>query len=470
MISAVRKACMQAALRKVSSSAKRARAAAACTVLLTLAAAPSVAHALPPTLTIASPVGGLVTNNPTPTFSGETSAAYEPGVNPVKLNIYRGSKPEGELASSPPTEQPKFGTVWSATVEVPLEPGTYTARAEQIEGIETGFSNTVTFTVYTERPRVKITYPANDSSATGESQLLTGSAGTAPRDNRSVTVELFAGATIAPAALATLEVPVSGASWSAVFAPLRPGTYTAEAIQGDEAGNTGTSIVTFMLLAPPAQSITPPVASFSWFPPAPVVGQTVVLVSGSTDATSPLRAFEWDLAGGGPFQPGGQVLSTSFASPGNHVVRLRVTDAAGASNVATETLPVGLPPLKPMQPFPIVRIAGVQTAAGVRLSLLSVQAPVGARVTVACKGRACRMKPQSRLAIASRRNKHASSVVLAFVQFERSFRAGTTLEVRVSAPGEIGKYTLFAIHRHSLPTRVDECLAALAPNPVACST
>jgi len=201
-----------------------------------------------------------------------------------------------------------------------------------------------------------------------------------------------------------------------------------------------------------------------------VVGQTVVLVSGSTDSASPITAFSWDLAGTGAFDVSGPEASTSFATAGKHVVRLRVTDARGASSVATGTIPVGLAPLRPMLPFPIVRIAGVQTPAGVRLSLVSVQAPVGARVTVTCRGRGCRMKPQSRLATTSARDRHASSVVLAFRRFERSFRAGVTLEVRVSAPAEIGKYTLFAIHRHALPTRTDECLSALDPKPIACST
>jgi hypothetical protein len=123
-----------------------------------------------------------------------------------------------------------------------------------------------------------------------------------------------------------------------------------------------------------------------------------------------------------------------------------------------------------MLPFPIVRIAGVQTASGVKLSLLNVQAPVGVRVTVTCRGRGCRMRGQSRVASASKHARHASSVVLAFRRFERSFGAGTTLEVRVSAAGELGKYTLFAIHRRSLPTRVDACLSALDPKPVACSS
>jgi len=99
-----------------------------------------------------------------------------------------------------------------------------------------------------------------------------------------------------------------------------------------------------------------------------------------------------------------------------------------------------------------------------------VLAPVGARVTVTCRGRGCTMKPQSRVAITSARNRHASLVALTFRRFERSFRAGVTLEVRIFASGKIGKYTLFAIHHHALPTRVDSCLSALNPKPIACAT
>jgi hypothetical protein len=437
--------------------------------LVVLAAAPA-ANALPPTVTITSPKDGLLTHDQTPPFSG-TSAEYEPEINPVKLNIYRGSTPEGERVTAVPTEQPPFGIAWSAVVAPALEPGTYTARAEQSEGGETGVSNPVTFTVYTLKPHVTITYPANGSSASGESQLVTGSAGTAQRDDPEVEVELFAGSTVVQPPLATLIVPISGGSWSAVFGALSPGTYTAEALQHDQAGNVGTSApVTFTLTAPPPPPSRLPVASFAWFPTAPVTGQAVVLVSSSTDSASPLTSFGWDLVGNGPFNAAGPVLTTSFATAGNHVVRLRVADGTGASGTVAETIPVGLPPLRPMLPFPIVRIAGVQTASGVKLSLLNVQAPVGVRVTVTCRGRGCRMRGQSRVASTSKHARHASSVVLAFRRFERSFGAGTTLEVRVSAAGELGKYTLFAIHRRSLPTRVDACLSALDPKPVACSS
>ena len=45
-----------------------------------------------------------------------------------------------------------------------------------------------------------------------------------------------------------------------------------------------------------------------------------------------------------------------------------------------------------MRPFPIVRITSSDTASGVIVHLLRVQAVAGAQVTVTCKGRGCPIK------------------------------------------------------------------------------
>ena len=108
---------------------------------------------------------------------------------------------------------------------------------------------------------------------------------------------------------------VSG-RWAAAFAGLAAGTYTIRALQADDAGNVGVSASATLTLSAPVTSAPPrpaPTASFTWFPPAPHVGERVSLVSNSGDPGSPLTSYGWDLAGNGPFQPGGQVLSTAFA-------------------------------------------------------------------------------------------------------------------------------------------------------------
>jgi hypothetical protein len=207
-------------------------------------------------------------------------------------------------------------------------------------------------------------------------------------------------------------------------------------------------------------------ASFAWFPTSPHAGEQVSLVSSSTDATGAITAFAWDVAGNGPFTAGGPVMSTLFSAAGSHVVRLRVTDANGRSSVVAETIAVTAPREILMAPFPIVRIVGFDTSFGVQLSLLSAQAPVGARITLVCRGHGCPVKREVRV-LASSRSK-AKVGLLVFRRFERSLPAGIVLQIRIWKPGQIGKYTSFTIRRRKLPLRVDTCLDPGSSKPIAC--
>ena len=159
------------------------------------------------------------------------------------------------------------------------------------------------------------------------------------------------------------------------------------------------------------------------------------------------------------------MLATSFSTPGGHVVQLRVTNVYGLSSLATATINVVTPRVLLMQPFPVVRIAGTETASGVKLRLLMVQQmPAGVKITVKCRGRGCPAKTPRRVVVSSKRG--AASVE--FRGFERFLRFGVTLQVLVSNPGEIGKYTRFAIRRGKLPERVDMCLDPTGVKPMVC--
>jgi Bacterial Ig-like domain/Immunoglobulin I-set domain len=221
---------------------------------------------------------------------------------------------------------------------------------------------------------------------------------------------------------------------------------------------------------PPTPAATPPAAAFTWLPAKPTTGQSVVLVSSSTDADSPLTAFAWDVTGSGTFAAGGPAITTSFSTPGNHVVRLKVIDGDGLTSVATETIPVSVTPLVLMQPFPVVRIAGSENSSGVKISLLTVQAPVGTRVSVTCGGSHCPSRSENRVVVSSRKNSRAGGVLLSFGKFERSLQVGVVLEIRVSKPGEIGKYTSFRIRPNKAPARVDACVGPTNPKPIPCPT
>jgi hypothetical protein len=417
------------------------------------------------------------TSNATPSFSGAVDTT-KGVVDSVTLRIFRGSS---TAESAEEAEQPVVvsgdGSTWSTGATAHLADGTYTAQAEQDNLAGTpGFSGHTTFTVDTLAPHPTLSAPGESTGL----ETVSGAAGIAPGDRKQVTAELFQGPPGEPGQAyetITVNAKAEGAEgvWSATFAGLASGEYSVLARQSDEGGNTGSSAPqSFTVLAPagaptaPSAAPSPPIASFTWVPTNPAVGQSVSLASNSTGVSSPLSGFGWDL-GGGQFTAGGPLLSTSFTTPGAHVVRLQVSDANGLSSVATHTIVVAVQALKLMQPFPIVRIAGSETASGARVKLLTVQAPPATKVVVSCKGSGCKTKSESRTATASSTSRsRAGAIMLAFPRFQRALKAGAVLQIRVSKAGEIGKFTSFTIRRNKLPVRVDACLRPTSSNPSPC--
>jgi hypothetical protein len=417
---------------------------------------------------------------PTPSFSGTAGSEAEDAASVVVM-IYRGASTSGTPVET--VNAPVADSSWTTPAAGALPDGTYTAQAEQQDSdAQAGVSDASTFTVDADPPLVTLSTPTDGSSTASSTQSLTGAAGTAEGDLSTITVALYEGSTVLnQTPLETLTVQASGGSWSAAFGALSPGTYTAQAEQRDDVSNDGHSApVTFTLIAsaqstPPTVTqesaptpSSPPVASFTWFPAAPHTGEPVSLVSTSTDTKSPITAFAWDLAGDGAFGAGGPSLSTSFATPGAHVVHLRVTSTDGLSSVVAETINVTSPTVPLMQPFPVVRMAGSEYSFGVKVSLLTVQAPTGARITVSCHGPGCPARTAHVVATSPGGKSRAGLVTVTFGRFERSLRAGASLQIRVSEPGVIGKYTRFVVRRGRLPLRTDSCLSPNGSQAIAC--
>jgi hypothetical protein len=100
-----------------------------------------------------------------------------------------------------------------------------------------------------------------------------------------------------------------------------------------------------------------------------------------------------------------------------------------------------------LRPFPVIRIKGWVTERGARITLITVRAPRGARIAVACRGRSCPVPGLARTAALSRVR-----------PFERALDAGTRLRFTVTRPGAIGKWTEIVIRRGAPPRRRDGCL------------
>jgi len=136
---------------------------------------------------------------------------------------------------------------------------------------------------------------------------------------------------------------------------------------------------------------------------------------------------------------------------------------------ATEPPPGQGPPPPPAQssprrlsPFPVVLIAGRERGRTTRVTHLRVSGPTGALVRIRCLGAGCPMR-RTGGTIGSRKR-------VRLRRAERSYRAGTALEIRVLDEDEelVGKYTRVRFRRGQTPRRIDSCLAPGSSRPSPC--
>jgi hypothetical protein len=213
-----------------------------------------------------------------------------------------------------------------------------------------------------------------------------------------------------------------------------------------------------------------PVADFSYAPTPPAPGQAVVFQSTATDGEGRVVAHAWDLDGDGLFDDAtGTSATHAFAGPGDYTVGLQAVDDHGGVSAVTRTLSVLEPPPAMLSPFPVVRLFGSRTAAGLRVLDLSVRAPEGSSVEMRCGGPGC---PRGRVAMRTDvpAGLPASTRVIRFRGVKRRLRSGAVLKLLVTKRGHIGKYTRFRIRRGKVPSRRDLCLAPGIERPVTCKS
>jgi PKD repeat protein len=275
----------------------------------------------------------------------------------------------------------------------------------------------------------------------------------------------------------------------------KPGRYRVGVQVSDGHGATGTAQATITVLVDQAPSV-----SFANDPVQPAIDATVSFTATATDADGTVDHIDWDLDDDGDFDDAaGPFASWSFDVAGRHRIAVRATDDRGVATVAfrsiivagpvlptapvTEPLPAPTGPspngsapaaaipnvlassstrIPLLAPFPVVRISGTLYRGSMRISLLRVQAPPGATIRVRCHGGSCASK-RSDVRV------QAARTPLRVRSFERRpLRAGTVIEVLVTAPGQIGKYTRFTVRRQSAPARSDLCLPPGRTKPTAC--
>jgi hypothetical protein len=233
------------------------------------------------------------------------------------------------------------------------------------------------------------------------------------------------------------------------------GSYTVRLFGTNTAGES------FVVARPVTVLNRPPSAAFAYSPHAPMSGDSIALTSISADSDGPIVSQSWDLDGDGAFDDAqGPIASVSFAEAGSYPVGLLVTDRDGAAHGAAVKIEVRERPPDAISPFPVVRIVGSFGERGIRIDQLVVTAPDGARVEIRCRGRGC---PFKRLI---RKAKPQTVRVRRFAR--RVLRPGAIVQVWVTRPGEIGKYTRLRIRKGKRPTRVDRCLMPDSKKPTRC--
>jgi hypothetical protein len=152
-----------------------------------------------------------------------------------------------------------------------------------------------------------------------------------------------------------------------------------------------------------------------------------------------------------PAPPPSTPTQNPKATPSDTATPPAATPAAG--------LKAALPPTL-LEPFPIVRIRGVLTSAGARITLFTIRVPSSVSVAVRCRGASCRQQGFT--------GRTSDQSLIRLRRFERPLRAGTRLAIKVTQAGRIGKWTTMVIRRGAAPKRSDQCAYPNARVPAPC--
>ena len=304
-----------------------------------------VVDTVAPVVTLVTPAASAQTNDTTPTYSGAAGNLTGDSAS-VTVNIYAGSSVGGAPAQT--LVAARSGSTWTIDGSPALAAGTYTAQATQTDAAgTTGTSAAHTFVVDLTAPTITLTAPAAGSNSTSGTPAFAGVAGIATGDSASVTVNVFSGGTATGQpfqSLVTTRDGVTGAYTVNANPALPEGTYTAQAVQADGAGNSGTSTAnTFTVNGPPIVTLTTPSAGAVLSDNTPTLGGgrgtaagdlptvTVYIYAGTTATGSPVQTLT-DTGSGSTWQ-----VTAATLADGTYTAQATQSDATltGVSQAVT---------------------------------------------------------------------------------------------------------------------------------------
>jgi hypothetical protein len=311
-----------------------------------------------PSVHISTPVSEVKVSRPT--FSGSAGTAFGDQQS-VALKIYTGPTATGTPAQTL-VITPSSGKWTTGSTGPQLPDGTYTAVAEQADDVgNIGVSPPSTFKVKTNSPEVTLNGAfthRGEKLFANATPGFGGTAGTTAEDDKTVTLNVYAGTSTSGTPLRTVASPLSGSSWATgPLAPLAEGVYTVQAEQQDfglnaVAGHSASATFTVDATAPKV-AVNSPVSGSSTSGGSQLVRGSTGTVQGDLQSvTVQLFAGPTIGAGSSPLQSiavtaAAGEWSATFGglAPGAYALRaLQSDDVGNVGTSATSTFSVSAPP------------------------------------------------------------------------------------------------------------------------------
>jgi hypothetical protein len=202
-------------------------------------------------------------------------------------------------------------------------------------------------------------------------------------------------------------------------------------------------------------------------PPSSQRGAAVPMSVSPFDTWSPV-SVSWSFGDGQTAS--GTSVSHAYGAPGIFNVTVTATDAAGNGSTVTTPILVVQPPPPPPPPeidSPVRVTWGVNKKRIYLLRLKVLDLPKGGKAELRCKGKRCPYKRKS-----SKKRRKGDITLFKEIKprkvvgkKQRTFRAGQTLQLRITAPGHIGKVAKYRLRKGRIPSAQPLCLPPGAKKP-----
>jgi hypothetical protein len=221
--------------------------------------------------------------------------------------------------------------------------------------------------------------------------------------------------------------------------------------------------------------VAPPAFAAVSIPGSGAPGAPLGMAAAATDRWSPI-GVAWSFGDGATGT--GSAVSHAFGSAGAFDVTVTATDAVGNSVSATRPVLIAAPPVVPPPFTPRIDSTvqskwGFDRRTGKRFYLFRLKVvapPAGSVAQLRCRGKRCPFQSRRftrirKKAITLYKLIDAAKVVK---QKNRRFRAGQTVQLRITAPGYVGKVVKYRLKRRKQPIGRVLCLPPGATKPSKC--